>query len=68
MPPKKQHKHSINMASDESVSATILKKYFDALENEKGFASIATKLRQTVIEDGVFSEPAIKAALFEDGA
>lgn len=49
-----------------SVAATILGEFFDTLEKEEGFGEIAPRLRQVVLEDGVFAEPSIRAALFPD--
>lgn len=49
-----------------SVAATILGEFFDALEKEEGFGEIAPSLRKVVLEDGVFAEPSIRAALFPD--
>ena len=47
-----------------SVSANILGEFFDVLEKEEGFGEIAPRLRKVVLEDGVFAEPSIRAALF----
>ena len=51
-----------------SVAATILGEFFDTLENEEGFGEIAPRLRKVVLEDGVFAEPSIRAALFPDAS
>ncbi len=50
------------------VAATILGEFFEALEKEEGFGEIAPMLRKVVLEDGVFAEPAIRAALFSDAS
>lgn len=49
-----------------SVSATILGEFFDELAKDESLTDIAEKLRKTVLNDGVFAEPAIRAALFPD--
>jgi hypothetical protein len=49
-----------------SVAATILGEFFDVLEKEEGFGEIAPRIRKVVLEDGVFAEPSIRAALFPD--
>lgn len=49
-----------------SVAATILGEFFDTLEKEEDFGDIAPKLRKVVLEEGVFAEPSIRAALFPD--
>lgn len=51
-----------------SVAATILGEFFDTLENEEGFGEIAPRLRKVVLEEGVFAEPSIRAALFPDAS
>lgn len=55
-------------AKVKSVAANILSEFFDALEKEEGFDEIAPKLRKIVLEDGVFAEPSIRAALFPDAS
>ena len=47
-----------------SVSALILAAFFDELAAVETLAEIAAPLRKLVLEDGVFGEPAIKAAMF----
>ena len=47
-----------------SVSASILAAFFDELAAVETLAEIAAPLRKLVLEDGVFAEPAIKAAMF----
>lgn len=51
-----------------SVAATILSEFFDNLGREEGFGEIAPRLRKVVLEDGVFAEPSIRAALFPDAS
>jgi hypothetical protein len=53
-------------AKVKSVAATILGEFFDVLEKEEGFDEMAPRLRKIVLEDGVFAEPSIRAALFSD--
>ncbi|GGF11898.1 hypothetical protein GCM10011611_16920 [Aliidongia dinghuensis] len=55
-------------AKVKSVAATILGEFFDTLEKEKGFGEIAPRLRKVVLEDGVFAEPSIRAALFPEAS
>ncbi|ARQ13725.1 hypothetical protein NXC12_PE00123 (plasmid) [Rhizobium etli] len=55
-------------AKAKSVAATILGEFFDVLEKEEGFAEVAPRLRKVVLDDGVFAEPAIRAALFPDAS
>lgn len=55
-------------AKVKSVSATLLGEFFESLEEEEGFGEIAPRLRKVVLEDGVFAEPAIRAALFPDAS
>ncbi len=54
-------------AKVKSVSAAILGEFFDTLEKE-GFGETAPRLRKVVLEDGVFAEPLIRAALFPDAS
>jgi hypothetical protein len=51
-----------------SVAGTILGEFFDTLEKEEGFSEIAPRLRKVVLEEGVFAEPSIRAALFPDAS
>lgn len=55
-------------AQVKSVSAKILGEYFDALDKEDGFSDIAAKLRTLVLDEGVFAEPSIRAALFPNAS
>lgn len=49
-----------------SVARTVLDTFFDELARVEGLSEIAPKLRKVVLDNGVFSEPAIRAALFSD--
>lgn len=51
-----------------SVAATILNEFFDVLQAEEGFEEVAPRLRKVVLENGVFAEPSIRAALFPDAS
>lgn len=51
-----------------SVAATILAEFLDVLQKEEGLDDVATRLRQVVLENGVFAEPSIRAALFPDAS
>ncbi|ACS55867.1 hypothetical protein Rleg_1579 [Rhizobium leguminosarum bv. trifolii WSM1325] len=51
-----------------SVAATILGEFFDVLQAEEGFEEVTPRLRRVVLEDGVFAEPSIRAALFPDAS
>lgn len=53
-------------AKVKSVSAAILGEFFDTLEKEEGLAEVAPRLRKAVLDDGLFAEPSIRAALFPD--
>ncbi|MGE4340633.1 MAG: hypothetical protein AB7E55_32485 [Pigmentiphaga sp.] len=55
-------------AKVKSVAANILGEFFDTLEREEGFAEVAPRLRKVVLEDGIFAEPSIRAALFPDAS
>lgn len=55
-------------AKVKSVAATILGEFFDTLEKEEGCGEIAPRLRKVVLEDGVFAELPIRAALFPDAS
>ena len=49
-----------------TVARSVLSEFFDELTKVEGLAEIAPKLRKVVLDDGVFAEPAIRAALFPD--
>lgn len=55
-------------AKVKSVAAKILGEFFDTLEKDKGATEPAKRLRKVVLDDGVFAEPAIRAALFPDAS
>lgn len=48
------------------VARTVFVTFFGQLAKVEGLSEIAPKLRKVVLDDGVFSEPAIRAALFSD--
>jgi len=52
----------------ESVAATILSQFFDELAKDASLSEMAPALRKVVIEQGVFAEPAVRAALFPDAS
>lgn len=49
-----------------TVAKSVLSGFFDELTKVEGLAEIVPKLRKVVLDDGVFAEPAIRAALFPD--
>lgn len=49
-----------------TVAKTVLSAYFEELTKAEGFADIAPKLKALVLDEGVFAEPAIRAAMFSD--
>jgi len=51
-----------------TVSENILKQFFDELAKDESLSEIALNLRKTVLDDGVFAEPAIRAAMFPDAS
>lgn len=51
-----------------SVAATILGEFFDVLQADEGLEEVAARLRKVVLDDGVFAEPLIRAALFPDAS
>ena len=55
-------------AKVKSVAAKILEEFFDTLEKDEGTTEPAKRLRKVVLDDGVFAEPAIRAALFPDAS
>lgn len=52
----------------QSVAVTIIGEFFDVLEKEEGLDDVASRLRKVVLEDGIFAEPSIRAALFPDAS
>ena len=53
-------------AQPKTVAETVLEKFFDELTKTEGFADIGPKLREVVVDQGTFSEAAIRAALFPE--
>ena len=51
-----------------TVAGAVLAEFFDALKAVDGFTEAAPKLRALVLDDGVFAEAVIRAALFGDTA
>ncbi|MGI4940292.1 MAG: hypothetical protein ACRYHQ_06970 [Janthinobacterium lividum] len=51
-----------------TVAGAVLLEFFDALGKLEGLEEAAPKLRAVVLDDGVFAEAAIRAALFGDEA
>lgn len=49
-----------------TVAGAVLATFFDALATTSDLADIAANLRKIVLDDGVFAEPAVRAALFPD--
>lgn len=48
------------------VAGAVLTTFFDALAKTDDLADIAANLKKVVLHDGVFAEPAVRAALFPD--
>ena len=49
-----------------SVATTVLTAFFDELSKLEDYAETAVNLKKLVLEDGVFAEPSVRAALFPD--
>lgn len=49
-----------------TVAEGVLSVFFCELAKTEGLAEVALKLRKVILEDGVFAEPVIRAALFPD--
>ena len=49
-----------------TVSKAVLSTFLVDLAKTEGFADVAANLKKVVIDDGVFAEPAIRAAMFPD--
>lgn len=49
-----------------TVASAVLTTFFDALAKTDDLADIAANLKKIVLNDGVFAEPAVRAALFPD--
>lgn len=50
----------------ETVARTVFEKFFSELAKIDGFADISSRMHKLVIEEEVFAEPSIRAALFPD--
>ena len=57
---------NIEQREFESVSEAILSGFFDELAKMEPLSEPAASLRKTVLDDGIFAEPAIRAAIFSD--
>ena len=55
-------------AKVKSVAATILDEFFDALDEEEELGEVTPKLRKVVLDEGMFAEPSIRAAIFPDAS
>lgn len=51
-----------------TVAAGILSEFFDALAAEEGLSDVAPRLRKVVLDDGIFAEPSIRAAMFPEAS
>lgn len=49
-----------------SVSKSILAHFLDELAKDESVSDSVPRLRQIILDDGVFSEAAIRSALFPD--
>ena len=49
-----------------TVSKAVLGAFLEDVAKNEGFEDVASTLKKVVIEDGVFAEPAIRAAIFPD--
>ena len=49
-----------------TVAGTVLTAFFDELSKAEDLKEISANLKRLVLEDGVFAEPAVRAALFPD--
>jgi hypothetical protein len=49
-----------------TVARSILSTYFAELAQVDGFTDIAARLRKVVLDDGVFADAQLRAALFDD--
>jgi len=49
-----------------TVSKVVLGTFLEDLAKIEGFKDVAANLKKVVIDDGVFAEPAIRAAMFPD--
>lgn len=51
-----------------TVASSVLSMFFDELTALEGYGELGPKLRKSVLVDGLFTEAAIRAALFGDAA
>lgn len=51
-----------------TVSAAILGEFFDELAKEERLGDVSARLRKTVLDDGIFAEPSIRAAMFPEAS
>lgn len=49
-----------------TVAKAVLGEFLDDIAKIEGFKDVAANLKKVVIEDGVFAEPAIRAAIFPE--
>jgi PPE-repeat protein len=58
--------NSEDSANVGTVASAVLTSFFDALAKTDDLAEIAANLKKIVLDDNVFAEPAVRAALFPD--
>ena len=51
-----------------TVAANILSEFFIALAKEEGLGEVSTGLRKMVLDEAIFAEPSIRAAMFPDAS
>jgi len=49
-----------------TVASSVLGKFFDELGAIDDLSDVATSLKNLVLDDGVFAEPAVRGILFAD--
>lgn len=49
-----------------TVAKAVLGEFMEDIAKIDGFKDVAANLKKVVIEDGVFAEPAIRAAIFPE--
>jgi len=49
-----------------TVSETVLLAYFAELSKVEGFKEVAENLKKVIVDDKVYAEPAIRAAMFPE--
>lgn len=57
-----------NDTTSGAVATTILNVFLTQLAKEEGLAEVEQRLRKVILDDGVYTEPAIRSALFKDTA